>query len=37
MQAAATSLQASFVPHVSDVTEAVLEPATREEVEREEA
>jgi adenosine deaminase len=35
--AAQTSLQASFVPKVSDVAAAVREPATREEVEREEA
>jgi adenosine deaminase len=37
VQAAQTSLQASFVPKVSDVVAAVREPATREEVEREEA
>ena len=37
VQAAQTSLQASFVPKVSDVAAAVREPATREEVEREEA
>ena len=35
--AAQTSLQASFVPKVSDVAAALREPATREEVEREEA
>jgi adenosine deaminase len=37
VQAAVTSLQASFVPHVSDIPQAVIEPASREEVEREEA
>src|SRR5579862_1980820 len=34
---AATSLQASFVPNVSDVKMGRFEPATREMVEREEA
>ncbi len=37
LQAAQTSLQASFVPQVSQVAAPALEPATREEVEREEA
>ena len=37
VRAAETSLEASFVPKVSEVPQAVLEPATREEVEREEA
>ena len=36
-QAAATSLAASFVPNVSDVPAALMEPARREVVEREEA
>jgi hypothetical protein len=35
--AAQTSLQASFVPQVSDVPAPMLEPASRTEVEREEA
>jgi adenosine deaminase len=37
LQAAQTSLQASFVPKVTDVAAAVRKPATRVEVEREEA
>jgi Adenosine deaminase len=37
LQAAQTSLQASFVPKVTDVVAAVRKPATRVEVEREEA
>jgi hypothetical protein len=37
LQAAQTSLQASFVPQVTDVVAAIRKPATRVEVEREEA
>jgi adenosine deaminase len=37
VQAAQTSLQASFVPKVTDVVAAARKPATRQEVEREEA
>ena len=37
VQAAQTSLQASFVPRVTDIAEATHNPATRVEVEREEA
>ncbi len=37
VRAAETSIEASFVPRVSEVPEARFEPATREEVEREEA
>ena len=37
VRAAETSIEASFVPSVSEVPEARFEPATREEVEREEA
>jgi adenosine deaminase len=36
VRAAETSLEASFVPKVGDLRPAILEPATREEVEREE-
>jgi hypothetical protein len=37
VQAVETSLQASFVPQVSDVLAPVLKPARRVEIEREEA
>ena len=37
VRAAETSLEASFVPRVTDVAAAVREPARRKEVEREEA
>jgi hypothetical protein len=37
LQAAENSLAASFVPHVRAVAAATIEPASRHEVEREEA
>ena len=37
VRAAETSLEASFVPRVSPVPAAIVKPATRQEVEREEA